>query len=118
MRNYTCYGCAVMPDHVHLLIRKHRDLAETMIEHLQKASREAVLGLRRRAPDHPVWGGPGWKVYLDSREDMARTVDYIRENPAKAGRPAQRWAFVKEYDGWLPGQVTILPRAKPQATDL
>ena len=25
---YTCYGCAIMPDHVHLLIRKYRDLAE------------------------------------------------------------------------------------------
>ncbi len=32
-RNYTCYGCAVMPDHVHALIRKHRDRAETMIAH-------------------------------------------------------------------------------------
>ena len=28
-RNYTCYGCAIMPDHVHLLIRKHRDQAES-----------------------------------------------------------------------------------------
>src|SRR5262245_43552862 len=30
-RNYTCYGCAVMPDHAHLVIRAHRDDAETMI---------------------------------------------------------------------------------------
>ena len=21
--NYTCYGCTIMPDHVHILIRKH-----------------------------------------------------------------------------------------------
>src|SRR5205814_6341889 len=27
-RGYTCYACAVMPDHVHLLIRRHRDKAE------------------------------------------------------------------------------------------
>src|SRR5262245_57831374 len=27
---YTCYACAVMPDHVHILIRKHRDTAEEM----------------------------------------------------------------------------------------
>src|SRR4051812_36504218 len=25
---YTCYAAAIMPDHVHLVIRKHRDLAE------------------------------------------------------------------------------------------
>ncbi len=32
-RGYTGYACAVMPDHVHLLIRRHRDKAEEMIEH-------------------------------------------------------------------------------------
>ncbi|MGA2620334.1 MAG: hypothetical protein ABSF26_22165 [Thermoguttaceae bacterium] len=114
-RNYTCYGCAVMPDHIHILVRKHRDLAETMIGHLQEASRGAVLGLGRREQEHPVWGGPGWKVYLDSREDTVRTVDYIRQNPPRARRPAQHWPFVKEYDGWLPGQVEIVRKAKPQA---
>src|SRR4051794_7574141 len=25
---YTCYACVVMPDHVHLLLRKHRHTAE------------------------------------------------------------------------------------------
>ncbi len=114
-RNYTCYGCAVMPDHVHLLIRKHRDMAETMIGHLQEASRGTVLGLGRREQGHPVWGGPGWKVYLSSRDDITRTVQYIQENPPKAGRPPQHWPFVKEYDGWLPGQVRIVRKAKPQA---
>jgi REP element-mobilizing transposase RayT len=114
-RNYTCYGCAVMPDHVHLLVRKHRDLAEAMIAHLQEASRGMVLGLGRRAAEHPVWGGPGWKVYLSSREDVVRTVRYIEENPPRAGRPPQHWPFVQEYDGWLPGQVRIVRKAKPQA---
>ena len=65
-----------------------------------------------RGAEHPVWGGPGWKVYLDCREDMVRTVDYIRQNPPKAGRPAQRWPFVKPYDGWLPGQVRIVRRGR------
>lgn len=112
-RNYTCYGCAVMPDHVHVLIRKHRDLAETMIGHLQDASRTEVLQLGRRAPDHPVWGGPGWKVYLETQADIRRTVGYIRQNPAKARRPAQHWPFVEQYNGWLPGQVRIVRRPKP-----
>jgi len=114
-QNYTCYGCALMPDHVHVLIRKHRHLAETMIAHLQDASRQAVLRLGQRPLDHPVWGGPGWKVYLETQDDIARTVQYIRENPTKTGRPPQDWPFVTQYDGWLPGQVRIVRRAKPQA---
>ena len=32
----------VMPDHVHILIRKHKHQAEDMIDHLQAASRERV----------------------------------------------------------------------------
>ena len=103
-RNYTCYGFAVMPDHVHLLIRKHRDPAEAMIDHLQEASRGKVLGLGHRATEHPVWGGPGWKVDLSSREEIVRTVRYIDENPPKAGRPRQHWPFVKEYDGGCRGR--------------
>ncbi len=78
-RTYTCYACAIMSDHVHILIRKHRDKAETMIEELQLVSRDSVLALNgaRRASDHPVWGGPGWKVYLETQEDIQRTIHYV-----------------------------------------
>ena len=31
-QGYTCFAAAVMPEHVHLLIRRHRDWAETMID--------------------------------------------------------------------------------------
>jgi hypothetical protein len=53
-RNYTCYQCSIMPEHVHLLIRKHRDKAEEMTEHFQKDSREKLIKAKRRAFDHPV----------------------------------------------------------------
>jgi REP element-mobilizing transposase RayT len=101
-RGYICYACSLMPDQVHVLIRKHRDKAEEMIAYLQNKSRQTLLEARRRPETHPVWGGPGWKVYLNTSEDMERIVEYIRMNPIKAGRPAQQWAFVKEYDGWMP----------------
>ena len=103
-RRYTCYACAVMPDHVHVLIRKHRDHAETMIANLQQASREKLIHTGQRSPTHPVWGGPGWKVFLYGQEDFLRAIEYIRQNPIKAGRPPQKWMFVKEYDGWMPGR--------------
>ncbi len=112
--SYTCYGCAIMFDHVHLLIRKHRDLAEEMMFYLQEASRAALIEASRRTADHPTWGGPGWKVFLNTREDMERVVRYIAENPIGAGRPAQHWPFVQPYDGWLPGigaQQTVTPQS-------
>lgn len=102
---YTCYACAVMGDHVHLLIRKHKHHAETMIENLQTASREALISTKRRPTEHPVWGnGPGWKRFLYTEADIRGVIRYIEQNPVKAGRPVQLWPFVKVYDGWLPGR--------------
>lgn len=97
---YTCYACAVMRDHVHLILRKHKHLAEDMIANLQDASREAVLNVELRHFDHPVWGGPGWKVFLDSTDDIWRTIPYVEENPLKAGQPRQGFPFVTPYDNW------------------
>jgi REP element-mobilizing transposase RayT len=103
-RRYTCYACAIMPDHVHLLMRMHRDRAEMMVEALQNVSRNDLIGSGRRAPTHPVWGGPCWKVFLYTRADFTRVIDHICKNPVKAGRRPQHWGFVKQYDGWMPGR--------------
>ena len=101
----------VLPDHVHLLIRKHRDQAETMIAHLQDSSREALRTAGSRPADHPVWGGPGWKVYLETRDDIQRTIAYIRKNLLQARPPALSWPFVQPYDGWLPLPIRRIPRS-------
>jgi REP element-mobilizing transposase RayT len=97
---YTCYACAIMPDHVHILIRKHRDEPEAMIRWLQEAGAWELRQHAMRPPNHPVWGGPGWKVFLDLPDEIWRTIDYINGNPMKMGLPAQKWAFVKQYDNW------------------
>jgi REP element-mobilizing transposase RayT len=99
-RVYTCYACAIMPDHVHLVIRKHKHTAEEMIAHFQEASRLKLLDANLREPNHPVWGGPGWKVFLDSPDDIRRTIPYVQDNPIKTRRQKQVWDFVKGYDGW------------------
>jgi REP element-mobilizing transposase RayT len=103
-KGYTCYACAVMPDHVHLLIRRHRDKAEQMIDHFQESTRSALIEDGRRQPTHPVWTkGRGWTGFIDTRADFEREIEYIRQNPIKIGNPEQKWEFVKVYDGWLPG---------------
>ena len=97
---YTCYACAIMPDHVHVLIRKHKHLAEQMILNLQDHSRMTLRNANLRPDDHPVWGGSGWKVFLDHPEDIERTIRYIEDNPIKLCLPRQQWPFVRPYDGW------------------
>jgi REP element-mobilizing transposase RayT len=98
---YTCWACAVMPDHVHVLIRKHKHQAEEMAESLMRASRMRLIEAGHRDKTHPVWiAGVGWKVFLDEPNDVWRTIPYIERNPVKIGLPKQAWHFVKPYDGW------------------
>jgi REP element-mobilizing transposase RayT len=113
-QNYTCYACAIMPDHVHVLIRKHKHDAEAIIENFQDASRLRVRNDQRRATDHPVWGGPGWRVFLDHPDEIRRTIGYIEQNPVKQRRPRQQWPFVVRYDGWPlhPGHNPRSPYAR------
>jgi REP element-mobilizing transposase RayT len=98
---YTCYACAVMPDHVHLLIRKHKHTAEEMASNLIAASRAKLIDAKRREPGHPTWtAGDGWNVFLEHPDDARRVIGYIERNPIKIGLPEQNWAFVKPYDNW------------------
>jgi REP element-mobilizing transposase RayT len=98
---YTCYACAIMPDHVHILIRKHKHAAEQMTALLKDASRDRLIAVQQRTTDHPTWtGGDGWSVWLELPREVRRTIGYIERNPLQAGLPAQRWPFVKPYDGW------------------
>ncbi len=54
LRKYTCYGGAIMPDHVRLLIRKHRDKAEEMIGFFQDESWQHLQETKRYPSGHPI----------------------------------------------------------------
>ncbi len=97
---YTCYACAIMPDHVHILIRKHRDNSEQMLETLQSESRSRLSALGLRKLSHPTWTRGGWRVYLDHPDSIRRTIRYIERNPVKMRLPTQHWDFVTPYNNW------------------
>ncbi len=97
------YGCAIMPDHVHLVIGDHR-LAPDQIAIQLKASATRQLAQEKI---HPLQAFPTasgrfpkafargqWKVYLDP-DDVDRAVEYVRQNPLKEGMKEQVWKFVK-----------------------
>jgi REP element-mobilizing transposase RayT len=114
-RHYTCYACVIMPDHVHIVIRKHKHCAEEMIEPLQETSRLRLCMTGHRTADHPTWvGGSGWKIFLDHPEEVHRTVRYIENNPLPLGLPIQRWPFIEKYDNWPlhPGHSPNSPYAR------
>jgi REP element-mobilizing transposase RayT len=95
---YTCYACAIMPDHVHLLVRKHKDRAEDMIDIFKEDARSQLFYQGHVQGEHPIWAsGSGWKVFLDHPDEVRRTIAYIEKNPTEIGLPLQTWPFVTRY---------------------
>ena len=114
-RRYTCYACAIMPDHVHFLIRKHKHKAEEMADRLKAQSRLRLCEAGHRPEGHPIWcGGCVWHIFLDHPDEVRRTIGYIDKNPIAIGLPAQHWPFVAPYDNWPlhPGHSPNSPYAK------
>ena len=104
--DYQVHACAIMPQHVHLVLGRYRYKAETMVRLLKAQAsyrlREDGLHPMQRCPKSDgtlatPWAENCWKVFLDTAEDIARAIRYVENNPVKEGRPAQRWPFVVPY---------------------
>jgi REP element-mobilizing transposase RayT len=101
------WACSVLPEHIHLVLRRYRFKIEQAVNLLKGAAtarldEQALHPLRRyrrsdgRLP--PMWTRREWKVYLDDPADIRRAIRYVEENPAKEGKRQQFWSFVSPYE--------------------
>ena len=106
-QRYTCYACAIMPDHVHLVTGRHRSTVEYVAGFLKRAGTRQLnaAGLHpladyRRADGRvpSPWVEDGWFVYLNTPEQIRQRIGYVQENPVKEGLPRQQWPFVVPYE--------------------
>jgi REP element-mobilizing transposase RayT len=104
----TVHACAIMPDHVHLVVRRHRYNGDELLECLKRAATRGLNdeGLHPMAPFMRAngrlpspWAAQGWKVMLHTSIDMCGRVAYVESNPENAGLTRQRWWFVAPYEG-------------------
>ena len=110
--NYTVWACAILPEHVHLVLARHAYAAEQMAKLLKGA---ATLHLKTNGlhpqeqfadPDLPrCWAESQWIVFLDSEEQIENAIRYVEENPEEEGKPRQHWRFVSPFRGLDAGCV-------------
>lgn len=103
-RGYTCYACAICANHIHLLIRTHRDCARQMWINFADAIRTRLRhreanGLQLAA-DHPILSSRPYSVLLFTPRDVRRVIQYIERNPVRENKPPQQWTFITEYNNW------------------
>jgi REP element-mobilizing transposase RayT len=102
--SYQIRACAIMPDHVHIVLLRHERAAERIIGHLKtRATQQLVAeGLHpfaqfvKNGRFPSVWAHRAWKVFLDNEDDVERAIDYVNQNPIKVRMKAQNWNFVSD----------------------
>ena len=113
-RQYTICACAIMPEHTHLVIGRHRYKVEQVANLLKGAATKQLVDdgqhpmtqhatAAKRPP--AMWARHQWRVYLDSEQAIENAINYVNENPLKEAKPAQRWSWIAPFGGLSPGLI-------------
>jgi len=96
----TSYACAILPNHIHILTRRHALRGQSIHDLLKKDASEAVRRCGLLPAEHPVFNA-GQAVFFKPEPSWVREcATYIMDNFAKHNLPEERYDFVREYDGW------------------
>jgi REP element-mobilizing transposase RayT len=98
--DFKVYACAILSNHAHLCIRRHRDSALAVWTTFADDSRKTLRALPEVPNNHPIWSTRPYKQFLRTPTDVQRTVHYIEQNPMKERLPPQPWPFIQPYDNW------------------
>ena len=97
------WACAIMPDHVHVVFARHRLEPKEAVNKLKGAATARLVDDEVHPFQHlkPAVGPPPkrfaqgeWVIFIDP-EDVAWHVEYVENNPVKAGLARQGWNFVQ-----------------------
>ena len=97
---YTVYACAILRNHAHAVIRRHRDDHRAMWWELAHATQTAMRALDDVDDQHPVWSARPYGVFLYIPDEVQGRIKYVNDNFDKHNLPREIYPFVKEYDGW------------------
>jgi len=81
-------ACAIMNDHVHILILRSKYRIEYVVNQLKGAATKA-LNLKQTP-----WTKGCWKVFINNKETLFAAIKYINANPANGRLPPQSWSFI------------------------
>jgi hypothetical protein len=97
---YTVYASAVVNNHAHHIVRRHRDDHKAIWDVLAHASREALRRLPGISAEHPIWSDRPYSVFLYREEEIEGRIKYVNDNFTKHGIPKVVYSYITRYDGW------------------
>ena len=102
---YSVYACAILHDHVHLVVAPHLRTTEQIVAHLKAhATRQLRASELHPFDNHiradgsvpSVWSEGLWKVYCRESDHFRSAIRYVDRNPIREGVRPQRWRFVSD----------------------
>ena len=99
----TCYACAILASHIHLLFRRHGMKAEAISPLLKEAGRERIRSLGFAPPDHPVFSADPCHHFKSTPAEMSECVQYIADNYVRHCVEPIPTPWTTVYDGWPHG---------------
>jgi REP element-mobilizing transposase RayT len=98
---FVVHACAILSNHVHLVVALHRISIDNIAIQLKAAATRQLL-MESLHPFQQVVGKTPkcfaqkkWDVELKTAEQLFHAIDYVEQNPVKAGLPRQHWPFVQ-----------------------
>ncbi len=96
----TCWACAILADHVHVLLRKHRLSGEEISAACKQEIREKLRAMEMVPEDHPVFSADVCDMYKSDPASVRTCIGYIHDNFGKHGLTPVNYPFVTPYNDW------------------
>lgn len=90
----TVAACAVMPQHVHLVVGACRWSPAQIVASCRSRASRRLHDCGLWPASRPIWGRGRWVVYLDTEDEVLARIRYVEQNPPQAGLRHQHWSFV------------------------
>ncbi len=112
---FTIWACSILPQHVHLVIARHRFKVEYIAgllkgeatKSLNQSSLHPLADYKRHDGNTPTpWNTKSYRGFLESEQEIEDAIAYVLENPIKEGKKKQTWKFVTPFAGLEAGWTT------------
>jgi len=98
-QRFVCHACAILPNHIHILIRRNGLHPKVIHALIKECASQAVKRGGWLSAEHPVFNAGVSTPYKSTPSEVRQCAKYIRDNFKKHNLPEERYEFVSDYTG-------------------
>ena len=105
---FVVWACSILPQHVHLVIARHRYKVEYIAglmkgeatKSLIRSSMHPLGKFRTKSGKTPTpWNVKSYHGFLETEQEIEDAIAYVIDNPMKEGKKRQPWNFTTPFSG-------------------